>query len=79
MNNATLRKAVIYLSSAFVVVSIWRDPAGSADAAGNFLGSVGNFFSTVIDKTSTFLRGLAEDGPKTPVPTTTVATTVAGA
>jgi hypothetical protein len=69
MNNATLRKAIIYLSFAFVVVSVWRDPAGSADAAGNFLGSVGNFFSTVIDKVSTFLRGLATDD--TPSPTTT--------
>lgn len=75
MNNATLRKAVIYLSFAFVVVSVWRDPAGSADAAGNFLGTVGNFFSTVIDKAAAFLRGLANnDGPSHgPAPTTTVA------
>lgn len=70
MNNATLRKALIYLSFAFVIVSIWHDPAGSADAAGNFLGSVGGFFSTVIDKASTFLRGLADDDPPAPTPTT---------
>ena len=73
MNNATLRKALIYLSVAFVVVSIWRDPAGSADAAGSFLGTVGDFFSTVIDKVSTFLRGLADEQPTTPAPTTTAA------
>jgi hypothetical protein len=76
MSNATIRKTLIYLSAAFVVVSIWRDPAGSANAAGNFLGSVGNFFSTAIDKVSTFLRGLAKDDtPQTPIPTpTTVGT-----
>ncbi|MCU1392207.1 MAG: hypothetical protein JWM34_635 [Ilumatobacteraceae bacterium] len=54
-----VRKVLVYLALAFVVVSVWRDPAGSAGAAGDFLHSVGGFFSALIDKGSQFLKGLA--------------------
>ena len=60
MNLVNVKKVLIYLSLAFVVVSVWRDPAGSADAAGNFLASVGTFFAAVIDKGSVFIKGLAD-------------------
>ena len=60
MNMDNIKKILIYLSLAFVVVSVWRDPAGSADAAGAFLSSVGSFFAAVIDKGSAFLKGLAD-------------------
>ena len=60
MNLDTLKKILVYLSLAFVVVSVWSDPGGSAEAAGNFLHSVGGFFSTAIDKGSAFLKGLAD-------------------
>ena len=59
MNLETIKKLLVYLSIAFVVISIWTDPAGSAGAAGNFLHSVGGFFSTAITKSSSFLKGLA--------------------
>ena len=59
MNIETIKKLLIYLSIAFVVISIWTDPAGSANAAGAFLNSVGGFCSTAINKSSTFLKGLA--------------------
>lgn len=75
MNNQTLKKLVLYLSVAFVVISIWRDPSGSADAAGEFLGSVGGFFSTLIDKLSEFFKGLGDDndgGGGVIVPQTTI-------
>ncbi len=60
MKMDNVKKILIYLSLAFVVVSLWRDPTGSADAAGAFLSSVGSFFSTMIDKGSQFLKGLAD-------------------
>jgi hypothetical protein len=59
MNLDTIKKILIYLALAFVIVSIWTDPAGSAAAAGNFLSSVGTFFSAAVDKGSAFLKGLA--------------------
>jgi hypothetical protein len=59
MNLDTLRKVLIYLALAFVIVSVWRDPEASAGAAGDFLHSVGGFFSALIDKGSKFLKGLA--------------------
>ncbi|MGD9702511.1 MAG: hypothetical protein AB7Q42_07065 [Acidimicrobiia bacterium] len=60
MKNDTIKKILLYLVIAFVVVSIWRNPEGSASAAGDFLGSVGTFFSELIDRTATFVKGLTE-------------------
>lgn len=59
MKMDNVKKILIYLSLAFVVVSVWRNPTGSADAAGAFLSSVGTFFGAVVDKGSAFLKGLA--------------------
>lgn len=59
MNFETGKKLLIYLSLAFVVISIWTDPAGSAGAAGSFFHSVGGFCSTAITKGSSFLKNLA--------------------
>jgi len=47
---------------AFVIVSIWKDPTGSAKTAGAFLGNVGNFFVALIDKGSSFIKGLTGGG-----------------
>ena len=60
MKMDNIKKILVYLSLAFVIVSVWRDPAGSANAAGDFLATVGTFFSSVIDKGSAFLKGLAD-------------------
>ncbi|WP_269228006.1 hypothetical protein, partial [Escherichia coli] len=60
LNSDNVKKILVYLSLAFVIVSVWRDPAGSADAAGAFLSSVGSFFGTVIDKSVAFLKGLTD-------------------
>lgn len=60
MNFDTVKKLLVYLALAFVVISMWRDPSGSAGAAGGFLHSVGGFFSSAIDKGSVFLKGLAK-------------------
>jgi hypothetical protein len=58
--NGWLAKVLIYLGVTFVIVAVWRDPTGSAEAFGHFLAEVGNFFMTVIDKVAAFFKGLAE-------------------
>jgi hypothetical protein len=60
LSSDNVKKILVYLALAFVIVSIWRDPEGSADAAGAFLSSVGSFFADLIDKSAAFLKGLAD-------------------
>lgn len=71
MKKIDLKKLMIYLVVAFVIVSIWKDPPGSAKIAGDFLGSVGNFFVALIDKGSSFIKGLTgSKSTPTPAPST---------
>ena len=53
-----LSRVALYLLVAFLVIRLWQDPAGSADATVNFIGSIGSFFSSAVDKLSQFVRGL---------------------
>ena len=59
MKSDTLKKIGLYLVLAFLIVSIWRNPSESAHAAGHFLGAVGDFFASLIEKTATFIKNLA--------------------
>ena len=49
-----------YLFVAFLVIRLWQDPAGSADATVRFINSIGSFFSSAIDKLTTFVRSLGK-------------------
>jgi hypothetical protein len=53
-----ITRVAIYLLVAFMVIRLWQDPSGSADATVNFIGSVGSFFASAVDKLSEFVRGL---------------------
>lgn len=55
-----LKQGVIYLALAFVAVMIWSDPRGASDTIGPFLGDVGRFFATILDKGSDFVSGLGD-------------------
>lgn len=44
----------------FLVISFWSDPSGSAQSFSDFIGDVGGFFSTVIDKSAAFVRSLLD-------------------
>lgn len=59
MSFEVVKKLVTVIVVLFLVISFWRDPAGSADSFGTFVGSVGGFFSSVIDKSGQFVKGLA--------------------
>ena len=55
-----ITRVAFYLFVAFLVIRLWQDPAGSADAVGNFVRSIGSFFSSAIDKLSTFIQSLGK-------------------
>ena len=51
-------KIAFYLFVAFLVIRLWQDPAGSADATVNFVNAIGSFFASAVDKLSEFARSL---------------------
>lgn len=53
-------RIAFYLLVAFLVIRLWQDPSGSADATVDFVGSIGSFFSDAIDKLSQFVRSLGD-------------------
>lgn len=69
MKKIDLKQLLLYLIIAFVIVSIWNNPTGSAERAGDFLGNVGNWLVDLIDKSSSFIKGLTGNGDtSTPPP-----------
>jgi hypothetical protein len=53
-------RIAFYLFVAFLVIRLWQDPSGSADATVNFISSIGSFFASAIDKLSVFVRSLGD-------------------
>ena len=51
-------RILMYLLVAFFAIKLWQDPAGSADATVNFIGSVGHFFASLINKLGKFVQSL---------------------
>jgi hypothetical protein len=51
-------RVVFYLLVAFVAIRLWQDPSGSADATVSFIGSIGSFFASAVDKLATFIRSM---------------------
>ena len=60
MSFTTAKKLIVAIVVLFFVMSFWQDPAGSADTFTSFVDSVGSFFSAVIDKGVTFVKGLVD-------------------
>jgi hypothetical protein len=52
------KQIALYLVIAFLIVSVWKDPATSADYASDFLTSVGRFLTQVYVKLARFIEGL---------------------
>ncbi len=53
-------RVAFYLFAAFLVIRLWQDPSGSADATVNFISSIGSFFASAIDKLSLFVQSLGD-------------------
>jgi len=54
----TVKKMLVTVIAMFLVISFWQNPSASAGAFSDFVGDVGGFFSTIIDKTSEFVQAL---------------------
>jgi hypothetical protein len=52
------KKAFGITAAAFLVLSMWHNPTGTANAFGDFLGNVGGFLEDAIDKFTEFFRSL---------------------
>jgi hypothetical protein len=52
------KKAFMVTAAAFLVLSMWHNPTGTANAFGDFLGNVGGFLEDAIDKFTEFFRSL---------------------
>lgn len=52
------KRALGIVAAAFLILSIWNNPTGTANAFGDFLGEVGGFLEDAIDKFTEFFRSL---------------------
>jgi hypothetical protein len=55
-------RVALYLLVAFLVIRLWQDPGGAANSVVNFIGSIGSFFASAVDKLSQFVKGLGGSG-----------------
>jgi hypothetical protein len=53
-------RALLFIAALFLLVSIWQNPSGTANAFGDFLGTVGTWLEDALDKGTEFVRGLTE-------------------
>jgi hypothetical protein len=53
-----VKQILIYLTIAFVIVTIWNSPTTTGNSVGEFLGAVGGWLSDVVDRGASFLKGL---------------------
>lgn len=54
----TMKKTVLWLTIAFVLVFIYQNPYRASNDIGAFLGSVGQFLIRLVDRAADFLAGL---------------------
>lgn len=54
------KSILIYAIIGFLIFLIWRWPNPMAANAGDFLGHIGDFVVTLLDRVSTFLGGLSD-------------------
>jgi hypothetical protein len=54
------KKALVYIALAFLALSVWNNPGGTAASFSSFLGDVGSWIEDAIDKGTEFFRGLFE-------------------
>ena len=67
MTFETVKKLGVTVLVLFLLISFWSNPAGSADAFGDFVGEVGGFVVTdsvaeAVDHIEQVVRGTASAG-----------------
>ncbi len=58
-----LARIALYLLVAFLLIQLWQDPGGAAQATMDFVSGVGHFFASLFDKIGEFVSGLGKDTP----------------
>lgn len=53
-----VKRLLFWLLILLAVLTVWNDPAGAAKATTDFIGDVGRFFATLIEKLIRFFREL---------------------
>jgi hypothetical protein len=61
-----IARIAMYLVLAFLVIQLWQDPSGAAQATMDAISGVGHFFAALIDKIGEFVSGLTDDGSGPP-------------
>jgi hypothetical protein len=56
-------RIALYLLLAFLVIQLWQDPHGAAQATMDFISGIGHFFAALFDKIGQFVGGLGKDTP----------------
>ena len=58
--KVNLKQWIVWLTIAFVVVFIYRDPSGASDAIGPVLGDIGHLVTNVIHSGAQFHAGFGD-------------------
>lgn len=58
--KVNVKRLLVILIVAFVIVFIYTDPRGASDAIGPFLGDVGNLVTNGIHSGAEFLAGFGD-------------------
>ena len=53
-----VKQLLIYLTIAFVVLSIWNSPTTTGNSVGDFFGALGSWLSDVVSRGADFIQGL---------------------
>ena len=54
------QRAFLLIAALFLILSIWNNPTGTANAFGDFLANVGTWLEDALDKSTEFIRGLTD-------------------
>jgi hypothetical protein len=60
MMKINIKQTLIYLSVAFVIVTIWQSPTDTGQAVSSFLSATGDWIGQVAGKFADFWDGLFE-------------------
>lgn len=56
-----IARIALYLLLAFLLIQLWQDPRGAAQATMDFIAGVGDFFASLLDKLGQFVQGLTDE------------------
>lgn len=58
--KVNLKKYLVWLTVAFVLVTIYTEPGPASESIGAFLGTLGSLFVDLLDASAEFAQGLVD-------------------